>query len=109
MKTSLVMLVFAVGVALGFHSSERIFAQEREWDQTKALQMVNKVLETEQKGAGWNRIDWTTDVETAVEQAQREKKPIFVYWYVKKVDSAANKDLEIVSTKDSKEVEKSLC
>lgn len=59
------------------------------WDQKKAVEMVKKTTEREEKGRPWNDIAWLTDVDAAVARAQKENKPIFVYFFVKKGGPAA--------------------
>ena len=55
------------------------------WDQKKAAEKVKAVLDTENsKGQPWDKIQWLTDVPEAVARSQKEQKPIFVYFFLKK-------------------------
>lgn len=65
------------------------------WDQERALEMVRKVLDIEQNGPVWDRnIKWSTDAKAVVRRSQKERKPIFVYWYVKKADPGKTVEIE---------------
>ena len=54
------------------------------WDQEKAVARVKAMLALEKSGQPWEKIAWETKLEHAVAKAQREDKPLFVYWYVDK-------------------------
>ena len=65
------------------------FAQEPakrpDWDQKKAVEMVKGLVAQEDKGDfDWDKIDWKTDPIKAAALAQKEQKPIFVYFFLKK-------------------------
>ena len=61
-----------------------------EWDQQKATAMVQKIIATEEKqGQPWDKIAWMTNVSAAVARAQKEAKPIFLYFSVIKGGPAA--------------------
>ncbi|MEM7312804.1 MAG: hypothetical protein AAF497_06605 [Planctomycetota bacterium] len=67
-----------------------VLAQKTKWDQEKAIEMVNQMLATEKQGATWDKnIAWSSEVEQVERKAKATGKPIFVYWYVKKVDDAS--------------------
>lgn len=55
-----------------------------EWDQKRAVERVKRIIALEQSGKPWDEIPWQTDVAKAVGQAEKEGKPLFVYWYVEK-------------------------
>jgi hypothetical protein len=66
-----------------------LFAEEKpkkpRWDQDRAEERVKTVLALEaSKTTPWDNIPWLTDVKAATEQASKQNKPIFVYWYVHK-------------------------
>ena len=68
-----------------------LMVQDRpEWDQKKAVETVRGVLEIEKGGRPWDKIEWVEDADQAVERAQKEKKPIFVYFFLKKKVGPAN-------------------
>lgn len=55
-----------------------------EWDQEKAVKIVQSVIAQEKKGEPWNHIAWETDVAKVTAQARKEQKPIFVYLFLKR-------------------------
>jgi hypothetical protein len=59
-------------------------AQRSAWEQSRAVEMVQRVLRIEESGRPWDKIVWVTDPEEAATRAKREGKPIFVYFYLKK-------------------------
>lgn len=60
-------------------------AKRPEWDQKKAVQKVKDVIALEEKGDfPWDKIAWQTDPEKASALAQKEQKPIFVYFFLKR-------------------------
>ena len=63
------------------------FAQEKraDWDQKKAVEKVKGLLVLEAKGElPWDKIAWHTDPAKAVALAQKEQKPIFLFFFLKK-------------------------
>lgn len=55
------------------------------WDQRRALQVVQGVRALEEKGdLPWDSIPWKTDAREAVDLAQKEQKPIFLFFFLKK-------------------------
>ncbi|MDW8221816.1 MAG: hypothetical protein RMJ82_02550 [Gemmatales bacterium] len=59
--------------------------QPGEWDQKKAIQKVREMIALEEKGDfPWEKIPWLTDPQQAAALAQKEQKPIFVYFYLKR-------------------------
>lgn len=79
MKVLMGCLALAVPVS-GSASAERL------WDQGKAKRLVTKVLEVEKaKTRPWNKIAWRSNVESAVREAKRARKPIFVFFYLDQV------------------------
>ena len=60
-------------------------AKRPEWDQKKAVAMVKGLVAQEEKGEfDWDKIAWKTDPAEAAALAQKEQKPIFVYFFLKK-------------------------
>ena len=63
------------------------YAQETpkraDWDQKKAVEMVKKIIATEEAGTPWDKIAWKTDVAEAIALAQKEQKPIFLFFFLK--------------------------
>jgi hypothetical protein len=60
-------------------------AKRPDWDQKKAVEKVQAVLAVEEKGdLPWDQIAWETDPKTAAGRAEKERKPVFVYFYLKK-------------------------
>ena len=62
-------------------------AQEKrpDWDQKKAAEIVKGIIAMEKKGElPWDKIAWQTDPAKAAAQAQKEAKPIFVFFFLKK-------------------------
>jgi hypothetical protein len=56
-----------------------------EWNQTEALRRVQAVIAQEEaKNFAWDKIDWLTDPNEAAMRAQRENRPIFLYFFLKK-------------------------
>lgn len=55
------------------------------WDQDEALNRVKRVIEIENEGdLPWDKISWETDIEKAAARSQKENKPLFVYFFLKK-------------------------
>jgi hypothetical protein len=60
-------------------------AKRPEWDQKKAVQKVKDLIALEEKGEfPWDKIAWQTDPAKASALAQKEQKPIFVYFFLKR-------------------------
>jgi hypothetical protein len=81
------LLVGAAAIAAMF--APLAFAQDAEtrpeWDQQKAVALVQKVIALEAtESQPWDKIAWLTDVDKAVARAQKENKPIFLYFSVVK-------------------------
>lgn len=56
-----------------------------DWDQKKAVEIVKGFVAQEEKGdLAWDKIAWKTDPGEAAALAQKEQKPIFVYFFLKK-------------------------
>ena len=83
MKMFTALLIGGI-VCLTLAATKLTGSDRPEWDQEKAKEAVRKVIAIENEGQAWDKVDWRTDVEAAVEEAKREQKPIFVYWYVDK-------------------------
>ena len=71
------------------------FAQAQEkrpdWDQKKAAERVKGIIALEEKGdLPWDKIAWQTDPVKAAALAQKEGKPIFVFFFLKKDAGPAN-------------------
>jgi len=70
-----------------------VFSQDTatrpDWDQEKAVALVQKVIAVEETGQPWKKIAWMTDVDAAIARAQKENKPIFLYFSVVKGGPAA--------------------
>lgn len=55
-----------------------------EWDQEKAVAMVKALIAKEDRGEfDWDKIAWKTNAKEVVALAQKEQKPIFVYFFLK--------------------------
>ena len=55
------------------------------WDQAKAKTMVAKVLEVEKsKKRPWNQIRWRANLASAVKEASKTRRPLFVFFYVER-------------------------
>ena len=68
-------------------------AQEKrpDWDQKKATEIVKGIVALEEKGdLPWDKIAWQTDPAKAAALAQKEGKPIFVFFFLKKDAGPAN-------------------
>ena len=56
-----------------------------DWDQKKAAEKVKGIVALEEKGElPWDKIAWHTDPAKAVALAQKEQKPIFLFFFLKK-------------------------
>lgn len=72
-------------IALLFCSSSSAKDKARVWNQEVARQKVMQVIEQERDGDfAWDKINWLTDPQEAHRVATREKKPIFVFFFLKK-------------------------
>ena len=55
------------------------------WDQEKAEEMLEGIIEMENKGdLAWEKIKWETDAKKAVARAKKEQKPVFTYLFLKR-------------------------
>ena len=62
-----------------------------EWDQKKAVERIKQLITLEEKGElPWDKIAWKTDPAEAAALAQKEQKPIFVFFFLKKDVGPAN-------------------
>ena len=78
--TAAALAVLCPAFALGEEPPKR-----PEWNQKKAVEMVKGLVAQEEKGDfDWDKIEWKTDAAKAVALAQKEQKPIFVYFFLKK-------------------------
>lgn len=60
-------------------------AEERIWDQEKAMAVAQKMINLEkEKGQPWDQLKWMTDPVKALAKMKSEKKPALVYFYVDK-------------------------
>ena len=85
---ALLIAVLAVCIAPGL-----ALAQEKrpDWDQKKAAEKVKGLIALEEKGdLPWDKIAWQTDPAKAAALAQKEGKPIFVFFFLKKDVGPAN-------------------
>ena len=85
---ALLIAGLAAGLAPGL-----AFAQEKRaaWDQKKAVEAVKGIIALEAKGElPWDKIAWHTDPARAVALAQKEQKPIFLFFFLKKDVGPAN-------------------
>ena len=74
------LVVLCPAFALGEEPPKR-----PDWDQKKAVEMVKCLVAQEEKGDfAWDTIAWKTDPAEAAALAQKEQKPIFVYFFLKK-------------------------
>lgn len=87
-----VLLTLAVIAMLSFlAASAQEPAKRPEWDQKKAVEKVKKLLDGEEKGdLPWDKIAWKTDPAEVAALAQKEQKPIFVFFFLKKDVGPAN-------------------
>ena len=54
-----------------------------EWDQAKAVEKVKGIIAIEDTHTKpWDKIAWMTDAKEAAARAQKENKPIFLYFSV---------------------------
>ena len=82
-RTFLTLAVSAF-LFLGLASAQEP-AKRLDWDQKKAVEMVKGLVAQEEKGdLAWDKIAWKTDPGEAAALAQKEQKPIFVYFFLKK-------------------------
>jgi hypothetical protein len=78
-------IVTAVVFAPLLTFAQELRAPRPDWDQKKAVQRVEKVLEREASGERpWDRIPWMSDAAAAAARARRENRPIFVFFFLKK-------------------------
>ena len=80
------MLLTVAGIALlcpAFAVGEEP-AKRPEWDQKKAVEMIKQARAVEEAGQpfAWDKIAWMTDADKAVARAQKENKPIFVFFFL---------------------------
>lgn len=80
---------FLTAVVIAFIAPCFAFAQDGDkrptWDQKKAIEKVKSVLAQEEKGdLAWDQIAWKTDPAEAAALAQKEQKPVFVFFFLKK-------------------------
>ena len=55
------------------------------WDQAKAEAKVKALIEQENRdNFAWDKIRWLTDAKAAVKLAQKERKPLLVYLFLKR-------------------------
>jgi hypothetical protein len=72
-------------------SSAQEPAKRAEWDQKKAVERIKQLITLEEKGElPWDKIAWKTDPAEAAALAQKEQKPIFVFFFLKKDVGPAN-------------------
>jgi hypothetical protein len=75
-----VMVGVCATAAIGQESAKQL-----EWDQAKAIQKVKELIALEETGDfPWEKIAWQTDPNKAAALAQKEQKPIFVYFFLKR-------------------------
>lgn len=55
-----------------------------EWNQSKAVSIVERMLEVERSGTPWDAIAWHEAEQIAVDRAVREQKPLLVFYYLRK-------------------------
>lgn len=68
-----------------FIASSFVDADERKWDQEKAMATVKKVEAIEKlRPLPYEKIPWMTDMAKVEQLSKQQQKPIFVYWYVDK-------------------------
>ena len=81
-----VLIIAVASVLLGSASAQADEPAKRpEWDQKKAVEKLNNMLAVEEEGKlPWDDIAWQTDPAKAAALAQKEQKPIFIYFFLKK-------------------------
>ena len=85
---ALLIAALAACMAPGFTAAQE---KRPDWDQKKAAEKVKGLLALEEKGdLPWDKIAWQTDPAKAAAQAQKEGKPIFVFFFLKKDVGPAN-------------------
>jgi hypothetical protein len=71
--------------AIGLLTIGLAWGQRPAWDQKAAEAKVRGLLAIENgQTRPWDRIAWETDPNAAALRAQRENKPLFVFFYLKK-------------------------
>ena len=84
----LFLVAVAVCMSPGFTAAQE---KRPDWDQKKAAEKVKGILALEGKGdLPWDKIAWETDPAKAAALAQKEGKPIFVFFFLKKDVGPAN-------------------
>jgi hypothetical protein len=80
---NLLVAVLAVsGVLAGRAAAAE--SQRARWNQNEAVRMVQEVINQEEsKDFAWNKINWLSDTAEARAVADREQKPILVYFFLK--------------------------
>ncbi len=82
LRAFLALLVIALMLP---HVNAGESGKRRKWDQKKAESIVRNILIQEQRGEfPWNNISWQTDPAKVAALAQNQRKPIFVYFFLKK-------------------------
>ena len=81
--------IFLTLAVIAFHFQGVAIAQESakrpEWDHKKAIEKVKGIIALEEKGEmPWDNIEWKTDPAEAAALAEKEQKPIFVFFFLKK-------------------------
>jgi len=85
-RALLIVALIACAPALSSAQDKR-----SDWDQKKALEKVKGLIALEEKGElPWDNIAWLTDPAKAAALAQKEQKPIFVFFFLKKDIGPAN-------------------
>ena len=79
----LILPAFAVLLLLGNAIAQEA-AKRPEWDQKKAAEKVKRLIAMEEKGLAWDKIAWQTDPAKAAALANKEQKPLFVFFFLKK-------------------------
>lgn len=79
------VLFAVVAVPVGFTGrAEAAEPQRSRWNQNEAVRMVQEVINQEEsKDFAWNKINWLSDPAEARAVAEREQKPILVYFFLK--------------------------
>ena len=79
---ALLIAALAACIAPGFAPAQE---KRPDWNQKKAAEIVKGIIALEEKGdLPWDKIAWQTDPAKAAAQAQKEGKPIFVFFFLKK-------------------------
>ena len=91
MNAKLFLTLAMIAFLFPAHGSAQEPTKRAEWDQKKAVEKVKQLIALEEMGdLPWDNIAWKTDPAEAAALAQKEQKPIFVFFFLKKDVGPAN-------------------